>query len=85
MKKLNKVNEINGQIIPYNHFYIPELRDKVDIRADYVNWVQQSKLINSVSCTVNKYKTTSNSNNCIGVKSNTGMIPAEIYKIQIQK
>lgn len=47
MKKLNKVNEISGQIIPYNHFYIPELRDKVDIRADYVNWVQQSKLINS--------------------------------------
>ncbi|VDI47312.1 Hypothetical predicted protein [Mytilus galloprovincialis] len=47
MKKLNKVNEINGQIIPYNHFYIPELRDKVDIRADYVNWIQQSKLINS--------------------------------------
>ncbi|CAC5368392.1 HERC4 [Mytilus coruscus] len=49
MKKLNKVNELNGQIIPYNHFYIPELRDKVDIRADYVNWVQQSRLINSVS------------------------------------
>ena len=49
MKKLNHVNEQNGQIIPYNHFYIPELRDKVDIRTDYVNWVQQLKMMNSVS------------------------------------
>ena len=48
MKKLNRVNEQNAQIIPYNHFYIPELRQRVDIRADYVNWVQQSKM-NAVS------------------------------------
>ena len=49
MKKLNRVNEQNSQIIPYNHFYIPELRNKVNIRQDYVAWVQQSRMMNSVS------------------------------------
>ena len=41
LKKLNNVNEQNGQIIPYNSFYISELKDKVDIKSDYLSWVQQ--------------------------------------------
>ncbi|XP_064600028.1 probable E3 ubiquitin-protein ligase HERC4 isoform X2 [Liolophura sinensis] len=40
LKKLNSVNEMNGQIIPYHRFYIAELTEKVNIKADYVNWVQ---------------------------------------------
>ena len=36
-----QVNEQNGQIIRYEHFYIPQLRDKVDIRADYISWISQ--------------------------------------------
>ena len=41
LKKLNHVNEQNGQIIPYTRFYINELKDKVDIKSDYLSWVQQ--------------------------------------------
>ncbi|XP_060594475.1 probable E3 ubiquitin-protein ligase HERC4 isoform X2 [Ruditapes philippinarum] len=40
LKKLNNVNEQNGQIIPYNKFYINDLKDKVNLKGDYVNWVQ---------------------------------------------
>ncbi|XP_053384737.1 probable E3 ubiquitin-protein ligase HERC4 isoform X2 [Mercenaria mercenaria] len=40
LKKLNIVNEQNGQIIPYNKFYINDLKDKVNLKGDYVNWVQ---------------------------------------------
>lgn len=43
LKKLNVINENNNQIIPYHKFYISELKDKVDIRADYINWIQQTK------------------------------------------
>ncbi|XP_059174881.1 probable E3 ubiquitin-protein ligase HERC4, partial [Physella acuta] len=44
LKKLNLVNEANHQIIPYHKFYVPELKDKVNIRDDYISWctVQQS-------------------------------------------
>ncbi|CAH1793710.1 unnamed protein product, partial [Owenia fusiformis] len=41
LKKLNTVNDNNGQIVPYDRFYIPELVDKVHIRQDYINWIQQ--------------------------------------------
>ena len=40
LKKLNNVNEQNGQIIPYNKFYINDLKDKVNLKGDYVHWVQ---------------------------------------------
>ncbi|XP_013397514.1 probable E3 ubiquitin-protein ligase HERC4 isoform X1 [Lingula anatina] len=40
LRKLYTVNDGGGQIIPYDSFYIWELKDKVDIRADYVNWIQ---------------------------------------------
>ncbi|XP_075072549.1 putative E3 ubiquitin-protein ligase HERC4 isoform X2 [Mixophyes fleayi] len=38
---LHRVNEQSGQIIPYDKFYIHEIQDFVDIRNDYVNWIQQ--------------------------------------------
>lgn len=41
MKKLNNVNEQNSQIIPYNKFYINDLKDRVNLKGDYVQWVQQ--------------------------------------------
>lgn len=47
LKKLNNVNDYNGQIIPYDNFYIPEVTDIVDIRKDYVNWVHRGKTLPS--------------------------------------
>lgn len=49
LKKLNNVNDYNGQIIPYDNFYIPEVTDIVDIRKDYFNWVHWGKTLPSVS------------------------------------
>ncbi|KAM6130610.1 putative E3 ubiquitin-protein ligase HERC4 isoform 2-T3 [Phoenicopterus ruber ruber] len=37
---LHRVNE-RGQVIQYDRFYIHEIQDLIDIRNDYVNWVQQ--------------------------------------------
>ncbi|OPJ84714.1 probable E3 ubiquitin-protein ligase HERC4 isoform X1 [Patagioenas fasciata] len=37
---LHRVNE-KGQVIQYDRFYIHEIQDLIDIRNDYVNWVQQ--------------------------------------------
>ncbi|KAM9325224.1 putative E3 ubiquitin-protein ligase HERC4 [Gastrophryne carolinensis] len=41
---LHRVNEKSGQIIPYDKFYIQEIQDFVDIRNDYVMWLQQRAL-----------------------------------------
>ncbi|KAI4872056.1 hypothetical protein NFI96_034268, partial [Prochilodus magdalenae] len=38
---LHSVNERAGQIIQYDRFYIHELEELVDIRNDYVTWIQQ--------------------------------------------
>ncbi|KAM4704547.1 putative E3 ubiquitin-protein ligase HERC4 isoform 2-T2 [Rhinophrynus dorsalis] len=38
---LHRVNEKAGQIIPYDKFYIHEVQDFIDIRSDYLNWIQQ--------------------------------------------
>ncbi|XP_038599484.1 probable E3 ubiquitin-protein ligase HERC4 isoform X2 [Tachyglossus aculeatus] len=38
---LHRVNEKMGQIIQYDKFYIHEVQDLIDIRNDYINWVQQ--------------------------------------------
>ncbi|KAH9513169.1 putative E3 ubiquitin-protein ligase herc4 [Bulinus truncatus] len=42
LQKLNEVNEAHNQIIPYHKFYVPELKDKVNIRDDYISWVQRT-------------------------------------------
>ncbi|ESP04646.1 hypothetical protein LOTGIDRAFT_223779 [Lottia gigantea] len=39
---LYNVNEQNGQIIPYHQFYISILKNKVNVKVDYVSWVQRS-------------------------------------------
>ncbi|XP_056652130.1 probable E3 ubiquitin-protein ligase HERC4 isoform X5 [Monodelphis domestica] len=36
-----QVNERTGQIIQYDKFYIHEVQELIDIRNDYINWVQQ--------------------------------------------
>ncbi|XP_065152323.1 probable E3 ubiquitin-protein ligase HERC4 isoform X1 [Paramisgurnus dabryanus] len=38
---LHSVNERAGQIIQYDKFYIHELDELIDIRNDYVTWIQQ--------------------------------------------
>ncbi|KAF6317256.1 HECT and RLD domain containing E3 ubiquitin protein ligase 4 [Rhinolophus ferrumequinum] len=38
---LHRVNEKSGQIIQYDKFYIHEVQELLDIRNDYINWVQQ--------------------------------------------
>ncbi|KAL4239292.1 putative E3 ubiquitin-protein ligase herc4 [Mactra antiquata] len=40
LKKLNHVNENNGQIVPYNKFYINDMTDRVNLRNDYIQWIQ---------------------------------------------
>lgn len=35
------VNERTGQLIQYDKFYIHEVQELIDIRNDYINWVQQ--------------------------------------------
>uniref|UniRef100_A0A674APS2 HECT and RLD domain containing E3 ubiquitin protein ligase 4 n=1 Tax=Salmo trutta TaxID=8032 RepID=A0A674APS2_SALTR len=38
---LHAVNERAGHIIQYDRFYIHELDDLIDIRNDYITWIQQ--------------------------------------------
>ncbi|XP_006889079.1 PREDICTED: probable E3 ubiquitin-protein ligase HERC4 isoform X3 [Elephantulus edwardii] len=38
---LHRVNERTGQIIQYDKFYIHEIQELIDIRNDYITWVQQ--------------------------------------------
>ncbi|XP_005105124.1 probable E3 ubiquitin-protein ligase HERC4 isoform X1 [Aplysia californica] len=42
LQKLYAVNEENHQIIPYHKFYVPELKERVNIREDYISWVQHT-------------------------------------------
>ena len=30
----------SNDIVPFNQFYIPEIQEKVDIKADLFNWLQ---------------------------------------------
>ncbi|XP_072565468.1 probable E3 ubiquitin-protein ligase HERC4 isoform X1 [Paramormyrops kingsleyae] len=41
LETLHTVNEKFGQIIQYDRFYIHELDDLIDIKNDYINWIQQ--------------------------------------------
>lgn len=34
--------------MPYDHFYIPELIDKIDVKKDYVEWIRRKSLRVSV-------------------------------------
>ncbi|NWW90802.1 HERC4 ligase, partial [Rhynochetos jubatus] len=46
---LHRVCLRQGQVIQYDRFYIHEIQDLIDIRNDYVNWVQQ-QVFGMVSC-----------------------------------
>ena len=35
-----QVNTESGDIVPFNQFYIPEIQQTMDIRADYFNWIR---------------------------------------------
>ncbi|KAI8797509.1 E3 ubiquitin-protein ligase HERC4 isoform X1 [Biomphalaria glabrata] len=48
LRKLNEVNEAHNQIIPYHKFYVPELKDRVNIRDDYISWVQRTNRLSQV-------------------------------------
>lgn len=43
LQKLNKVNEDHNQIIAHSKFYVPDLKDRVNISEDYISWVQQTQ------------------------------------------
>ncbi|KAK3573582.1 hypothetical protein QTP86_028179 [Hemibagrus guttatus] len=53
---LHSVNERAGQIIPYDRFYIHELEDLVDIRSDYVTWIQHQMFSMGMGSQVNLCK-----------------------------
>ena len=35
-----QVNTESGDIVPFKQFYIPEIQQTIDIRADLFNWIQ---------------------------------------------
>ena len=47
LERLNSVNmrsvKSGAHIISYEEFYIPQLNDTVDIKADYVCWVYAAR------------------------------------------
>ncbi|KAL1441409.1 hypothetical protein MTO96_001049 [Rhipicephalus appendiculatus] len=42
LARLNTVNKECGGLVSYEHFYIPEVTDKVDVQLDYIQWIQGS-------------------------------------------
>ncbi|XP_049514109.1 probable E3 ubiquitin-protein ligase HERC4 isoform X10 [Dermacentor silvarum] len=41
LAKLNTVNKECGGLVTYEHFYIPDVTDKVDVQLDYIQWIQE--------------------------------------------
>lgn len=52
---LHRVNEKSGQIIPYDKFYIHEIQDFIDIRNDYISWIQQQAFRMATEVTICTY------------------------------
>ncbi|CAH3029533.1 unnamed protein product [Porites evermanni] len=46
LEQLHVVNTESGYIVPFNQFYIPEIQQTIDIRADYFNWIQNQIVTN---------------------------------------
>ncbi|XP_068736455.1 probable E3 ubiquitin-protein ligase HERC4 isoform X1 [Montipora capricornis] len=46
LQQLHVVNTDSGDIVPFNQFYIPEIQETIDIRADYFNWIQNQIVTN---------------------------------------
>lgn len=42
LKKLNRVNEmeINSEIIPFQRFYLPDIKRLINLEQDYIHWIQ---------------------------------------------
>lgn len=43
LAKLNTVNKECGGLVSYEHFYISDVTDKVDVQLDYIQWIQTSR------------------------------------------
>lgn len=43
LAKLNTVNKESGGLVSYEHFYIPDVTDKVDVQLDYIQWIQTTR------------------------------------------
>ncbi|XP_077537079.1 HECT and RLD domain containing E3 ubiquitin ligase 4 isoform X3 [Haemaphysalis longicornis] len=43
LAKLNTVNKESGGLVSYEHFYIPDVTDKVDVQLDYIQWIQTGR------------------------------------------
>ena len=41
LEKLDKINNEHDSIVPYTTFYIDGLMEKINVKADYMNWIQQ--------------------------------------------
>ncbi|KAI0228426.1 putative E3 ubiquitin-protein ligase HERC4 [Lamellibrachia satsuma] len=56
LSRLHKVNEDHGQLIPYETFHISVVKDKTDLRVDYVKWLQRTatEVINLGQMTVDR-------------------------------
>lgn len=43
LQQLHVVNSDSGDIVAFNQFYIPDIQETIDIRADYFNWIQNQQ------------------------------------------
>lgn len=43
LTRLNTVNKESGGLVSYEHFYIPDVTDKVDVQLDYIQWIQTGR------------------------------------------
>uniref|UniRef100_A0AAR2KL31 HECT domain-containing protein n=1 Tax=Pygocentrus nattereri TaxID=42514 RepID=A0AAR2KL31_PYGNA len=50
LKFLDILHSVSGQIIQYDKFYVHELEELVDIRSDYVTWIQQQMFSMVILC-----------------------------------
>ncbi|XP_066303816.1 probable E3 ubiquitin-protein ligase HERC4 isoform X3 [Branchiostoma lanceolatum] len=50
LKVLERLNRVNSQhdIVPHEHFYISEINGTVDIKRDYLMWLQQTRGYNNL-------------------------------------
>lgn len=39
---LNVLNNVEDHKVPYDTFYLPEIRDVIDVRMDYVRWLSDN-------------------------------------------
>ncbi|XP_076460072.1 putative E3 ubiquitin-protein ligase HERC4 [Babylonia areolata] len=49
LKKLHTVNEDHHQVIPYHRFYVPDLKDLINISNDYLSWIQHTQHVQQTS------------------------------------